>query len=795
MPIASDISVAINGNIRYVGTAGTNYTVLEFHRYLGALMDDAQASGDDLLDITSDTADERSTDQILTLNSPYNIDDTLAQHLYDGSVAQSGGDTLYSGLQVLGAVVSGTEIMIVQDDKVLPSYWGTGINADAANNIIMQLMIKSRTGGADINGKKIITRAMEYGDQFKEFQATLGLANSVSALSTEADLNNAKSDATIQGYTDIANVEGFQTIDIDGNGTPEEYYAKWDKGSRTVNDVYERSKWIQQRSHLADSGADTGSDFVVDNATIVGQGQEFSARPQAEKLTEMRFQLKVGAGTPAGTLVAELYDSDDLATAKPTGSVLATSEASALTSSYQQIIFRFNDNVTLTADQEYFAVIRNAAGDASNYVHVKGLATTGADDGNLAVENPASTWTGVAADDLWFSVSSSPLHHGRPGEKFRGIDYEIVYDTETGGPFTEDEILFWGTRVTFDTPSGTFLVGEYVTFEADGSGVIKNAGKVLKNAAGILTVALEDSVSADLLDNDDITGVTSGATGKIATTIVDQNRAGGEGVLLALDDDGAAGDFYIQLISGSAPVDNLLIVGRSSAATALVSTTVTARTIKPEFLGQSTGTNIIGAYGVGFEALDVGASDKLFDLTNTQRVPPNNVTFTVSGLVSGEDRILVGPRTGTSLNKAQRQTDTTLSGVSETLVQCSAAVPTGTPAAGNGTLNTRLRVELDSGIYRRVRYSSYTGNDFTLDTDVDWTGANVSTQPKDVFVAYIDVLADGTSEAYQAVHSGTDVDVLVRVRDGGATPIKTIEISAVFGSASTTTAVTRQTDA
>src|SRR3990167_7258751 len=135
MAIADDFSVAVNGNIRYTGT-GSNYTVLEFHRYLGALMDDAQAAGDDLADITTNTIDERSTDQILTLNSPFNIDDTAAQHLYDGSITQKGGNERYSGLRVLGSVVAGTEILIIQDDKVLPAYWSTGINVEDRKSVV-----------------------------------------------------------------------------------------------------------------------------------------------------------------------------------------------------------------------------------------------------------------------------------------------------------------------------------------------------------------------------------------------------------------------------------------------------------------------------------------------------------------------------------------------------------------------------------------------------------------------------------------------------------------------------------
>ena len=51
---ATDVSVAVNGDIRWTGGATPNYTVLELHRYLQDLADQAVGSGDDLVDITSD---------------------------------------------------------------------------------------------------------------------------------------------------------------------------------------------------------------------------------------------------------------------------------------------------------------------------------------------------------------------------------------------------------------------------------------------------------------------------------------------------------------------------------------------------------------------------------------------------------------------------------------------------------------------------------------------------------------------------------------------------------------------
>jgi len=76
----------------------------------------------------------------------------------------------------------------------------------------------------------------------------------------------------------------------------------------------------------------------------------------------------------------------------------------------------------------------------------------------------------------------------------------------------------------------------------------------------------------------------------------------------------------------------------------------------------------------------------------------------------------------------------------------------------------------------------------------DFSGDN-STQPKDVFISYIDTLARATTESFTAVYTG-DRDLFVRVRDGGATPIKTFEsASAQFLGTPQTVAAVRTSDA
>lgn len=801
MAIADDFSVANDGsgNIRYVGDGSTTYTVLAFKNFLGALLDDEQASGDDLADITTETIYDRSTDEILTLNAPYNVDDMTIEHLYDGSITQNGGDDQYSGLYVVGVVASGTEPMIIQDNKVLAPYWGEGINPDAPENVIMKIMVKSRSNGANINNKKIRIMSREFGDKYAEFDVTLGLANATGAIFSSADLNNETVEATVEGWTSIVNTEGWQELDIDGTGSAgQEYYSQWDKGSQSLNDVYERTKWIQKRATYADeNNVETGDDYIVDNLTITGIGAEFSARDNNQKVVEARFWLKGtgGANAPTGLMYAEIHLSDDATPGIPTGGAIATSEpldTNRLTTSYQECIFRFTDNITLTAGEDYFVVIQHPDGTATNYVSADGDATTG-DDGTYA-HNTAG-WTGVSGEQLRFEVKTSPIIHTMAGELFRGINVEVAYDGATGS-FTEDETVVWGTRIVYDGLNGGFTEGMYVSFWNGATWV--NAGKVVyDNGTTEMIVALEDITGGTLAEDYIIKDVDGPATNyaDCTATIEDQDKAGGEGILLANDDNGATGEFYLQVLSGANPVEDVLMRGISSTETAEPTAVITPRTISPEFVGVSTGTNIIGTYGIGFDPADVGSSDKFFDLSDTQRVPPNNVIFTVGGLVSGEDRVLVGPRTGSVMNKALYTLNGNHQSAGMTTVTVNEAIQTETPPEGN-TSNSRIRVELQTGVFRRVAYNSWTGSVFTTPS-TDWD-VYLADSGADVFTAYIDILAGSALETFTAVHA-TNRDILIRVRDGGTAgdnePIKTYEGSAQFTGSAQTVTINRVSDA
>jgi hypothetical protein len=591
------------GNIRYVGgdhdgilvpggvggnRAPTYATVIEFHRWLQDKADNASSAGDDELDITDENPSNRSTDNIITLLGNYNINDTAAEHLYDGTVKQGTGGTLVNydgivnfgnpevelGIYQNGAVVSddfwnlgghhgtatggststlvetgagwttdewvgyvvrnttdGSQGLITANttDNLEVFYIAKGLNSDATNGISHRFMVKTVTAGANVDNRKIVGFARTFQKTYSEFSINATAdGNNVLAVTDSSDLNNTTApnsvyDSVATTYTapfdTMSNTtQGYNALDVNNDGSDEFFYSEWNRGTGTINQLYEFTKY------------------------------------------QSRYK-----------------------------SELAT-----------------------------------------------------------------------------------PLY-GLAGDLFRGITHEI---TVSGGAATQN----W----------------------------VQN-----------------ESVS----------------------------WTGGTGILLAADNlaDASTTKIWIQLLTGTAPSSGTI----SGALATNTVTGNTARALNYPFVGQSTGSALIGAYGVGVETADLTNSDLLTGLDNVTYQPPNNVSFTVSGLDTDQLDIAVG-------------NDLTTDNVTSVVV--TATIPSDTPSAGV------IRVQDDSGFYRRIKYSSYTGSTFTVDTtyhgsaDGDNPGNQTAedfattnaTAGNNVWIAYIDELASATSESFTSVYSANR-DLVVRV--------------------------------
>ena len=375
------------------------------------------------------------------------------------------------------------------------------------------------------------------------------------------------------------------------------------------------------------------------------------------------------------------------------------------------------------------------------------------------------------------------------GEVFRGITHSYAYDNETGTNFTTNDVGCWGTNVVFTGGSGTAVLGEEI-YEDTATPVWK--GRIVgiddNTGTGSLVVDIEEGT----VTTAETFTTTNGFTGTVSGTPTAQNSAG-RAIFYAVDDDGTVGNMYIQLLAGVAPVNNTRIFfGNATADVARfhdVNGAVTERTISTPFVGASTGSALIGAYGLGLEAADTAAADTYFDLGNNAITPPNTVTFTASGFISG-DYVLCTEDNGGDINFTQMALNATYTGAAVTTISVN-AIPSDTPLTA-GTKGG-IRIQRDDGLYSLHRYTSFdTGtDDFTIPSH-DFS-TNNATSGNNVFVTYLDLVTASTSEQFSYVYSA-DRTHFVRVRDGGATPIKTAEATGTMTNTGGTASVNRIDD-
>ena len=368
--------------------------------------------------------------------------------------------------------------------------------------------------------------------------------------------------------------------------------------------------------------------------------------------------------------------------------------------------------------------------------------------------------------DITRTGTSDTVHGGIDGELFKGITHSYAYDG-LSGTFQEDETVVWGTQITYGTlAGGTFTEGNYVIIGSNGA-----AGRIMYDSGTTqMIVALEDPtitlITADVITEYQM-GEGNGATGVTAAinvTIVDNDLYGGSGILLANDTSGAKHHIMIQ--TGSAPVDNSFVWGITSGADCDVAGSVTGQTVTPIFLGSYVGT-LIGGFGVGIDDGDLTSSDTVTDLDGDINTPPNNVTWTLGGVIS-TDRCLVGPKdTGNALKFDQMTLAAALDQASETSCVVN-AIPANTPQSGT------LRVTLDDLRIRRIAYTAHDGTDTFTIADESWSTPNDAAISQPVMCSYIDAAASGTTISYTTIYTSGPQDLYVVVRNG-ATPIKTYE--------------------
>lgn len=641
--VAADWSIALNGDIRYIGDdhngANPSYaTVIELHRALQDFADDATASGNDLLDITSDTPSERSTDNIITLINGYNVDATAIEHLYDGTIEQGGGAERWDGVTNFGNLE--VELGIIQNGAVLSDdWWNQGGHHGTATGGSATTLVETGAGWTTDQWVGYVVRNTTKGSQ--------GLVTS-----------NTSDTLTISN-----SMYGSATSNVNAN-----------------TDVYYIAKGLN--SSIADGISHrfmiktVNASAAIDGRKVIGFSRTFG-----NDYSEFTIN-----STAPGINVLAISDKDDL-----------------------------NNN---TAPNSVYNSVSSTFQGAFNTISNLSTGYVGLDVNNDTTnEFYYSQWDyGTATTNQFYEYSK----------------YITRYKGETGTLYGLAPDLFRGvtSELSVSGGAGTWVEPESVTW------------------------------------------------------------TGGSGQILAVDNTAGASTtkVWIQVLTGSAPTSGT-ITG-NGGATATVSSS-TARSLSRPFSGQSTGSALIGSYGLGVTTSDLGSSDLLTALDNIAYQPPNNVTFTVNGLVVGEDRVLVTAESGGVINTTQYTLNGTLSGASVGSVVVNQAISSDTPQPGV------LRVVNDEGFEVRLPYTSFSGSTFTLTSTYDFSGVNENasaTTGNGAYIGYIDKLATSTSESFTVVYNA-DIPLFIRVRDGGGTPIVTFATTGTLTDTGGSTNAIRTSDA
>lgn len=316
-----------NGNIRF--SAGTDsFHVWWLHRALQKKVWDFAVSGDDNLNLAKpNPSTSEALGTIITLvdhttnyATRYNIDDTVAQQLFGGSVEQQNASSQlerYSGLRVLGSVNNPlTELQLVQNNALLASHWGTGKNQTDANTLL-RVLVKTFSAGAEIDNSVVITKASEWQDTYAIWETTLGLGESVAAINTASDPQNTTALLTVQGYTGFAGVaatlEGYQQIDVDGLGA-DNFLGAASYASLTGNQN-KKALYEVVKAYLTRGTVDTV--FGIDGDLWTGRVYDVTVTPGAGVENWVQNET-ISWGTGTGVLLA----ADNLADASTTRIIL-----------------------------------------------------------------------------------------------------------------------------------------------------------------------------------------------------------------------------------------------------------------------------------------------------------------------------------------------------------------------------------------------------------------------------------------------------------------------------------------
>ncbi len=227
----AQFKVDASGDITFVSGTDT-FHVWWLHRALQKIAWDFAISGDDEINLSKpnpSTSEALGTiisllDHTTDYSVKYTVTDLVMQSHFGGSVSYNGGDDVFYGLKVLGAVATPMPIKILQNNVELTSHWGNGKN-QTDGSTLLRIMIKGRTAGVDIDNLLVHAKLSTWQYTYALWATTLGLGEGIASLSSEGDPQNTTAQGTVEAYG-ITKSEGYNLLNLDNVGN-KPFLGEW----------------------------------------------------------------------------------------------------------------------------------------------------------------------------------------------------------------------------------------------------------------------------------------------------------------------------------------------------------------------------------------------------------------------------------------------------------------------------------------------------------------------------------------------------------------------------------------
>lgn len=501
------------------------------------------------------------------------------------STGDYAGEDLYANVYTLGSIATNPnpQTYIFQNSSSITPWWGRG-DVNAA----IDVLIKVKESGSEIDGASITVYVRHYGDLYDHFAIDLssGGRNAV-PLSSATDLNNNTTGEAYLLY-DAQSAAFTAGLVLTGgtSGATAEIITDTDNGTTGILTLGNIKGTFADNEAITDSG----SGAAVANGTVGDTYLLYDA--QASNFSTIPQLITGGTSGAVRQLVAQQDDG--------TSGILVAKVSSATTASHY---LPFADNETVT----------------------------GASDGSITVNGASVTATaGYGNIKIWF-VNGTITHGSVTGTFTAG-------ETVTGGTSS-------ATGVMLLDSSGTMTLGNVVGTFQSAETLTGGSSSATASSTSTLTSAYTMNKAFTQGSNNPYSIVIDAATRPLAKVYewlkyVTRDGANSSQVRYQT--------MYPVIASTIVQQDGEeYIAPRVSPDTAY--TPVKASPFGTFAGGKLFGAQ--GVWVQNMDSADI-QNFQLIDSNGVTRTPPNFQSLTVTGIVSGDKVIVLRTTAGTTINKA-----------------------------------------------------------------------------------------------------------------------------------------------